>query len=284
MAIYLKVKAGPDAGKTVEMQEGVTLGRSSNANFTFQDPKMSGRHVKVVKSGNELMLVDMGSKNGFRIDGRKTTNTPFISGSSLRIGNTDFEVIVEGDGEIELIDGPPEPPKTPLKPRSSPAPTPPKLSPLPRVDSDAPTEKVEIDLATIVAEPPKPKPERPKWHEYFVQFVLSSVSKIKSKPRELRPFRRLVKLSVISGIQTETAWTLGYGPRLIGPQSCDVVIEDPGAPPICFSVTPDSDSVVFSTERPDVVRLNDRTVRTDTLKEGDVISFANTSIQFGFSE
>lgn len=269
MAIYLKVKAGPDAGKTVEMQEGVTLGRSSNANFTFQDPKMSGRHVKVVKSGNELLLVDMGSKNGFRIDGRKTTNTPFISGSSLRIGNTEFEVIIEGDGEIELIDGPPEPPK---------------LSPLPKVDSEAPTEKVEIDLATIVAEPPKPKPVRPKWHEYFVQFVLSSMSKIKSKPRELRPFRRLVKLSVMSGIQTETTWTLGYGPRLVGPQSCDVVIEDPGAPPICFSVTPDSDSVIFSTERPDVVRLNDQTIRTDTLKEGDVISFANTSIQFGFSE
>lgn len=286
MAIFLKILNGPDAGKTIEMQEGVTIGRSENANFSFQDPRMSGRHVQVVRAGDELLLVDLGSKNGFRVDGMRSTKSSFISGSSIKIGGTEFEVINDQPKFIGMAEAPPPPPKNIERTRVAP---PVKLSPLPKRPSDpnktavAPPIPQEIDLATAVVEPPKPKPPPPpKWHEYFVQFVKNSMGKIKSKPRQLRPFRRLVKLSIINGIQSEAVWTLGYGPRQVGPQSCDLVIEDPGAPAICFSISPDSDDVVFTTDHPDVVKLNERSVRTDTLKHGDVISFASTSIQFGY--
>lgn len=285
MAIFLKVLNGPDAGKTIEMQEGVTIGRSENANFTFQDPRMSGRHVQVVRAGDELLLIDLGSKNGFRVDGMRSTKTSFISGSSLKIGGTEFEVISDQPKFIGMAEAPPPPPKTIDRTRVV---SPVKLSPLPKRTPDAnkavsaPPLPDEVELVTAVVEVPKPKPSPPKWHEYFVQFVKNSLVKIKSKPRQLRPFRRLVKLSVINGIQSESVWTLGYGPRQVGPQSCDLVIEDPGAPAICFSLSPDSDNVVFTTDHPDVVKLNERSVRTDTLKHGDVISFASTSIQFGY--
>ncbi len=285
MAIFLKVLNGPDAGKTIEMQEGVTIGRSPNANFSFQDPRMSGRHVQVVRAGAELLLIDLGSKNGFRVDGIRSTKTAFISGSSLKVGGTEFEVVTDPLKFIDMAEAPPQPPKTIERTRVV---SPVKLSPLSKRAPDvnkavvAPKFPDEIEMEAIVAKQPKPVAAPPKWHEYFVQFIKNSLVKIKSKPRQLRPFRRLVKLNVMSGIQSESVWTLGYGPRQVGPRSCDLVIEDPGAPGICFSLAPDDDSVVFTTDHPDVVKLNERSVRTDTLKPGDVISFASTSIQFGF--
>ena len=267
MAIFLKVKTGPDAGKSIEIHDGLTIGRSPGSEILFDDPRMSGVHVKVRRSAQGFILEDLGSKNGFRVDGVRSTKTPLISGISLRIGSTEFEVSNSEDVQIEVA--PPIPPG--------------QISTnVPAADDD------DIDMASAIITPPTPPPPKPvplKWYEYFVQFIRSSSSKVKSKPRELRPFRRLVKLVVTSGIQNEIAWTVGYGPRQIGPQSCDLVIEDPGAPPLCFSISPEgTDGVLYSTDRPDIVRLNNKAVRSDTLKDGDVISFASTSIQFGYDK
>lgn len=157
------------------------------------------------------------------------------------------------------------------------------------VDPPPEVSETGLTLPPIEAEQPPQaaapvKIERLSWPEYFAQFIQMSSEKVRSRPKPLAPFHRAVQLSITKGLQSETVWTLGYGPREVGPSSVDLVIEDPGAPPICFSVFQKDEEIYFATDRPDVVLLNNSSVKSDTLEDGDLISFASTTIKFSFIE
>src|SRR5690606_6069948 len=100
--------------------------------------------------------------------------------------------------------------------------------------------------------------------------------------REVLPFRPLVTLRVVRGLQVGTEWVLGYGPRRVGLGSLDLHLFDPKAPLIAFTVTPDKAKAMFHTEHPSSVRLNGRGVSTETLSDGDVIEIGETVIKVGF--
>lgn len=51
------------------------IGRSSEADITVADPGMSRRHLEIRVTGDRVSAVDMGSTNGFYVNGQKTANT-----------------------------------------------------------------------------------------------------------------------------------------------------------------------------------------------------------------
>ncbi|MEK6554092.1 MAG: FHA domain-containing protein [Bdellovibrionota bacterium] len=287
MAFVLKIKNGPKANQIVPLKPGMTIGRSAETSLPFDDPKMSSKHIQFKLTAEGWMAIDLGSKNGFRFNGERTKKSLVVSGSYLKVGDTEFEVLQVAT-----------PPKTPTQARMQGPPTLKTQVNTIAKGSVVPGKRPEATViqpktsVTEMTQPPvelgeDPAPvkiERLEWPEYFAQFIQMSSEKVKSRPKEIAPFSRAVQLSVLKGLQTETVWTLGYGPRDVGPHSVDLVIEDPGAPPICFSVFQKDDDIYFVTDRPDVVLLNNASVKTDTLEDGDLISFASTTIKFSFIE
>ena len=85
------------------------------------------------------------------------------------------------------------------------------------------------------------------------------------------PFSSFVKLTFSRGPFVGTDWVLGYGPRLIGTASPDLVIEDPDLPDLCFTLEPEDGAVRFKTAHPDRVHLNEKAIDSDVLRDGDVI-------------
>ena len=99
---------------------------------------------------------------------------------------------------------------------------------------------------------------------------------------EIEPFDPPVLLTFIQGIQAGETWILGYGKRVIGSKSIDLTLYEPQAPDICFELVPQKEACLFKTSHPDQILLNKKSISSDTLSEGDVISIHNTLIKVSF--
>jgi len=66
----------------------VTLGRNDDNDIVLDDPLMSGHHALVIASddGRTLLLQDLNSTNGTRVNGNEVRNTPLQHGDAIQIG------------------------------------------------------------------------------------------------------------------------------------------------------------------------------------------------------
>ena len=72
VAPRLSVIAGPDRGVSLVHGEERTyvLGRDDDVDLRLRDEDTSRRHTSVLRRGSRLWVIDLGSKNGTRLDGR----------------------------------------------------------------------------------------------------------------------------------------------------------------------------------------------------------------------
>jgi pSer/pThr/pTyr-binding forkhead associated (FHA) protein len=87
----LRVVEGPDTGKTLELGEGsraYVLGRASDADLVLEDDDASRRHVQVVRRADQLLVRDLGSKNGAELgkEGLGDRDRAWKPGEELRVG------------------------------------------------------------------------------------------------------------------------------------------------------------------------------------------------------
>jgi pSer/pThr/pTyr-binding forkhead associated (FHA) protein len=68
----LSVVAGPDRGRELVLPEerGYVLGRDDDVDLKLRDEDVSRRHTSIVRRGSRLWVIDLGSKNGTRLDSR----------------------------------------------------------------------------------------------------------------------------------------------------------------------------------------------------------------------
>jgi transcriptional regulator with GAF, ATPase, and Fis domain len=67
------------------------LGRGQLRGVVLEDPLISRRHVRITRSGGAFALEDLGSRNGFRVDGvRVPPYGTHVGGSVLRLGDSVF--------------------------------------------------------------------------------------------------------------------------------------------------------------------------------------------------
>ncbi|NIH72675.1 FhaA domain-containing protein [Auritidibacter ignavus] len=67
----------------------VVIGRSSEADITIQDPGISRRHLEVRVHGDSVTAVDLGSTNGFYINGQKAQGSAVLRhGDTVTAGRT----------------------------------------------------------------------------------------------------------------------------------------------------------------------------------------------------
>lgn len=83
----------------------VIIGRSSDAGIVVPDRSMSRRHAKLVRNGNGWLIVDLGSRNGTLLDGRRIDGAmPLEPGSTLKIGSTTITVGTEAAERPAAVD------------------------------------------------------------------------------------------------------------------------------------------------------------------------------------
>jgi len=78
-----------DGKRLVVGPGGVTLGRSRQCDIVLTDPNVSRQHAEVRPRGGSWVLIDLGSTNGSRINGRQVEGPEVIRpGDAIELGST----------------------------------------------------------------------------------------------------------------------------------------------------------------------------------------------------
>ena len=101
----------PVTGRAHELNvDRTTIGRVEDNLFQIAEASVSSHHCEVHLRGTEVLIRDLNSTNGTFINGEKVTESPLKPGQTLRLGNVELKLEVEG---------------APAAPASGPAPAPP---------------------------------------------------------------------------------------------------------------------------------------------------------------
>ncbi|MCB9918506.1 MAG: FHA domain-containing protein [Planctomycetes bacterium] len=104
MAKYvLQIVEGPHAGTKQELRSDVTIGRRTGCELVLdQDEKLSGRHCQIVLEGDGVLLRDLDSTNGTRVDGKRIQELPIAHGDRFQIGLTVVQLVDLDQGDVSL--------------------------------------------------------------------------------------------------------------------------------------------------------------------------------------
>ncbi|MCA8971883.1 MAG: FHA domain-containing protein [Planctomycetes bacterium] len=104
MAKYvLQIVEGPHAGTKQELRSDVTIGRRTGCELVLdQDEKLSGRHCEIVLEGDAVLLRDLDSTNGTRVDGKRIQELPIAHGDRFQIGLTVVQLVDLDQGDVSL--------------------------------------------------------------------------------------------------------------------------------------------------------------------------------------
>lgn len=100
-----------------------------------------------------------------------------------------------------------------------------------------------------------------------------------TKPEAFSP---ALRLTFVQGIQTDEEIILGYGPRKAGADSLDIELMDEDAPKEAFELHPGPGMVEIKIKAPGRVTLNNKSVDSEMLKEGDLISVGTSLIKISY--
>lgn len=85
---------GGNRGETVPLtDEQLLIGRGPDAAIRLDDDYVSTRHARIVRSGDQWFVEDLGSTNGTYVGPRRITQATAVGlGSQIRIGKTVLEL------------------------------------------------------------------------------------------------------------------------------------------------------------------------------------------------
>jgi pSer/pThr/pTyr-binding forkhead associated (FHA) protein len=92
----LKVLEGGAAGQSIPLGDGpFVIGRGESEQGRLgDDPELSRRHARIEVRDGQLIIEDLGSTNGTRVNGRLVErSTPLNPGDSIEVGTTKLEVV-----------------------------------------------------------------------------------------------------------------------------------------------------------------------------------------------
>jgi pSer/pThr/pTyr-binding forkhead associated (FHA) protein len=96
-SLYLLVRKGPGAGALHHLGGTLTLGRGTAADLMIPDEAVSREHASVRIDGGTVVVEDLDSSNGTRVNGELVTQARLSHGDLLQIGSSELEVRVEDD-------------------------------------------------------------------------------------------------------------------------------------------------------------------------------------------
>ena len=307
MLTFLEIISGPQKGESIQLEDGLSIGRK-RGDVVLKDPKLSSQHAHIERRlTGQLVLIDDESVNGIIHENQKVRQLTMDAGVEFKLGSNVFRVIQKSEDATQLAK-----PKEP-SPVTISQPIEQDLTRLPdhfaKLMSPAlPSDSVFSEPPTasaLVAKAPEPlnfllpapasAPEAAQiihtkakktdfkkdnlWKETLERELPSLLASNPAPVSGLGPFRKIVRLEFIQGVQSEKVLHLGFGPRRFGSQVLDIELQDPLAPPLAFEIFPEGNQARFVNKEPSLVKLGDRSVASEYLKNGDRISFGDTIIE-----
>jgi len=97
MLVKLKIIHGASAGKELKLAcSPFVIGRSEECHLRPKSDAISRRHCEIIVQGDQVILKDLGSKNGTEVNGdRIQGERPLKMGDHLKIGPLEFEVLLD---------------------------------------------------------------------------------------------------------------------------------------------------------------------------------------------
>jgi hypothetical protein len=124
----------------------------------------------------------------------------------------------------------------------------------------------------------------PSWRDVLIdELPLLDLKNLPTKD-VAKAFSPYLKITVLTGVQTDQTFVLGFGPRSFGSSGLDFELFDPEAPELAFQIHPDPGGARFTTEHPEQVLLNHNSISSDLLRAGDRIYLGETILQISFEE
>jgi len=76
----------PSANPAIELRHGVIVGRGEECAIRIEGKRVSRRHLEIYRQGPIFALRDLGSTNGFFLNGKRAEHVAITPGSVLRVG------------------------------------------------------------------------------------------------------------------------------------------------------------------------------------------------------
>jgi pSer/pThr/pTyr-binding forkhead associated (FHA) protein len=153
---YFRVMNGPREGQRIEISDAkeYVIGREEGVEIVLKDDLVSRRHVKIRRDWSGTHAEDLGSRNGFKINKKKTQKKTLKDRDELEVGGIRLLyidpsevresplVLPNSDDDEQTIAPPPDPPASKRARSVAEAPAveelpPPETAPEPEPDSDA---------------------------------------------------------------------------------------------------------------------------------------------------
>ena len=91
-SFVLRVIEGTDAGQVLTLDPAspphAVLGQSSSCAIKLSDPHVSRRHIALTATPTHVLLMDLGSRNGTRVNGVLVREARLYGGETIQIGRT----------------------------------------------------------------------------------------------------------------------------------------------------------------------------------------------------
>jgi DNA-binding NtrC family response regulator len=98
----LVVLRGPDRGHALRIdREEVVVGTAASANLRLTDPTVSRHHATLRMTEHGILVTDLGSTNGTRVDRRRIHATYATPGDAIEVGATRLRIELQR-GRVEL--------------------------------------------------------------------------------------------------------------------------------------------------------------------------------------
>lgn len=80
----------PDGSRYIIGTAPLVIGRLPECDIVISDTKASRRHAEFHRAGNDVVLLDLGSTNGTRVNGALVSRQRLSDGDEITIGSTSF--------------------------------------------------------------------------------------------------------------------------------------------------------------------------------------------------
>jgi hypothetical protein len=88
------VRDGPSAGASLALSGArISVGRLAPSDLALEDPTVSREHAAFVRRGEQWWVVDLGSTNGTRVNGRRTGERQVGAGDVVEFGSIAVELV-----------------------------------------------------------------------------------------------------------------------------------------------------------------------------------------------
>ena len=92
-APVLELTSGPGAPSSRPLappESSLVIGRGDEASWIILDEDLSRAHAEIRRGWDGTRIIDLGSKNGTRVDGTRVSEAPLHDGARIELGNVAF--------------------------------------------------------------------------------------------------------------------------------------------------------------------------------------------------